>query len=158
MALSLLESGASMCGLNLQWGSFSVATLQELLYTESVFDAFSHDIRSAKNKKDNKDRVSSVQLGEEITLLGVPGDTLQGHMKTHTPESHRQDFAKDADHTYFRDASMNGGIQPEGSLPQTFYMSQYRRDATKTQRMLDLNRNWDARNKDSLHRITGKRL
>jgi hypothetical protein len=72
-------------------------------------------------------------------------------------QSHRQDFAKDADHTYFRDATMNGGIQPEGSLPQTFYMSQYRRDATKTQRMLDLNRNWDARNKDSLHRITGKR-
>lgn len=42
MAIALLESGVSMGGLNLQWGHFSVATLNELKYTESVFDAYSH--------------------------------------------------------------------------------------------------------------------
>lgn len=51
----------------------------------------------------------------------------------------------------------SGGMQPEGNLPQTFYVSQYRRDVMKTQALLDLHRNWDERNKDSLQRISGKR-
>lgn len=46
--------------------------------------------KHGKPKKDNKDRMSSLSLGEDITLLGVPGDTLKHHKETHTPEVRSQ--------------------------------------------------------------------
>uniref|UniRef100_A0A061QQ25 Uncharacterized protein n=1 Tax=Tetraselmis sp. GSL018 TaxID=582737 RepID=A0A061QQ25_9CHLO len=136
VALRPLMDGRCASGIDLQAGHFSVATLAGWSYADALFDTYAftleQDRRLAKS-----DNVSSLDFGEGITELGLPGDVL-----------HRHALSKrlaQADLNERKGSSGESGPssaleQPATRLPASFYMSQYRRSAMVTQHLLHLQR------------------
>eukprot|EP00192_Tetraselmis_astigmatica_P012226 CAMPEP_0117663766 /NCGR_PEP_ID=MMETSP0804-20121206/8801_1 /TAXON_ID=1074897 /ORGANISM="Tetraselmis astigmatica, Strain CCMP880" /LENGTH=422 /DNA_ID=CAMNT_0005470833 /DNA_START=133 /DNA_END=1401 /DNA_ORIENTATION=+ len=137
IALQPWSEGRPVGGINLQWGHFSVGSLAELQYAGAVFESYEHDIKASRREAVSRDIESSLKFGDDHTLLGLQGDTLHEHARTHTPQARLQTFVQGANDLYFsRVGTPSTPPVPNPPMPPSFYLSQYRRSSMLTQHFL----------------------